>query len=109
MLAAFMAIVAAAHSAIVHGSVTLANLPNGGFVAGALMALIGVLKYMGAAFAGVGRFLNKSDRLLDRTTFAERMQPERSTAQLEGYEYLLIGICTTAIAGLVQLLMFAIT
>jgi len=108
LLAIVMAIAATIHSLFVHGTVIIDNLFNAGLLAGTIMAGFGILKTLAGAFSGVGRLLTKSDKLLDRSTFKERAGAERATAQMEGYEYIFIGLGTVLLTGILQAVFFVI-
>ena len=105
VIVGFMAIVAGAHSFFVHGYIILDNMAYAGIIAGSLMSLVGVLKYFSSVFTGTGRLIDKNDRLLDRSTFVERAQPERVHKKLEGYEYICIGVSTAIFAGFLQMIL----
>lgn len=99
MLAGFMAVVASIYTLIVHGTIILDSIFDAGVIVGALMVVVGLLKYFPP---GIGQLLIRSDRLLDRSTFIERTSEERQHKISQGYEYICIGILTALITGLLQ-------
>ena len=109
VLVAAMVAVSIFHSLITHGYIRLNNMANAGIIAGSLMIGLGLLKLLPAALTGFGRLLVKEDKLLDRSTFVERAKPERDHKQNQGLDFIIIGITTTLIGGLFQLIIHILT
>ena len=99
-----MAIGGAVHSYFALGGVRLENMVNGGLLGGLFMVGIGLLMLAHAMVIGIGRFGNREERLLDKSTFIERIKPERDAKQAQSLQCLFIGFGAIAIAGIAQVI-----
>jgi len=108
VLVGAMAIVRAIHSFWTFGYVILDNLLEAGLLAGIFMIGIGLLKFLVSNFRIFGMMLNRGDKLLDKSTYAEKGAADREFSQFKAYEYVLTGLGTVIIAGALQVVFFVI-
>jgi len=109
VLVGAMAIVSALHSLWAFGYVNVDNVLRAGLLVGAMMIGFGMLKLLAKSFLGTERMILKSDKLMDRSTFIERTTQDREYQRLLGLEYIIIGIGTTVIAAIFELIVFVLT
>ena len=91
-----MAIVGVIYSFGTHGAFVLRHVFDAGILGGAFLILLGIFYSVKPVFHG-------NDKLVDHTTYAERTWDIKEVNKADSTEYILTGISTILIAGILQM------
>ena len=99
LLITIVSVVRAAYGLIFRGGITYNYVLMASFWVGAFLIASGILLFITPAGLIL---LFRRNRLVDRTTYSERVVEERETRNVKAYEHIFVGIGMISITGMIQ-------
>ena len=96
---AIMAVVGVIYSFGMHGFFVLRHIFDAGFLGGAFLIVLGIYHMVKPVFHG-------KDKLVDHTTYSERSWEIKQVNKADSADFIMMGISTIMIAGILQIIVY---